>query len=956
MAPQKPTQDKWQQATRDALEKLDIRAEYSELGIDITGNEPNGSGWLECRAYGLEDISPSAGINVGHDHPQRGRYKSFVGDGENFSLFEFAAQCGRFPTWQDARNHYLEKAGVKIPGSKPPKSPADSLEFRDYNAGVVTSWCLKKPGIDEPAVKLCGGRLANESKRFTVVTLPVYGPYLLDDAPCGWVSWNVTGKPLEVFQGQGLAPKSVKMKSAPGGKSGWMGRHGLSILATAETVWITEGPGDMLALESRILAEAPDQVGLHAVVCNSGGAMERQEFESVAIFAGKRVVVVPDCDQAGQVGCRRRAEAIAEVASDVRFVRLPFEITANHGKDLRDFFNAGNRLADLGELAKTAEVIRSAAVPGSMQNDGDGEPAVPGAATTPENPVNPAEQTADHLMMLDLGIDVMGELGTRAVKVFSEFHRKIDIIPDVEKLKYCHLLQIAGPKIAAKVHQGQESAPGMYRMSEVREAISKLAGYRRVDGAVFGPGCWQGLDEKGQPTQSIVLVGAGEAAIRNGRPGLTKISRPRYGGRLIDISSSTAWYDFEKLNDLVLNCSQQFAGDTIGDLESLFSQWKWKDQGQAPKVLAGLIMATWIQTLWSWRPQVAINGQSNAGKSVLFKTLKGIFGRLCIASSDSTAAGIRQAINSSAAAVLLDELDSNQHRKEILEMLRSSGRGDTVLRGSANHKGQEFRMQHLVWTAGIESGLVREPDKNRFILQELQIPAPEDFGKLHAPPESDLAELGQRVLAVALQYAFQARDLAETLRVLKFKGINQRLVECYAVPAACYSVVMGESAGPAADVLSRMLGTLEVDEDMDDGRQLLSDILETEINMGRDGSDTVANLLRRWGNADCARILEAKGVGMVTHDGEKVLFVAHRIARRNLLKGTNWERQNIDQVLIRIPGSIKCKKRIGGKQPHGIVISPDCLTSLGMTSRDELEPENGTTDSAGTYFERVQLH
>ena len=81
-------------------------------------------------------------------------------------------------------------------------------------------------------------------------------------------------------------------------------------------------------------------------------------------------------------------------------------------------------------------------------------------------------------------------------------------------------------------------------------------------------------------------------------------------------------------------------------------------------------VATWVQTLWEWRPQVAIIGPSQAGKTTLFKVLSQMFGNLTVMSSGSTAAGIRQAIKSSAKVVLCDEFESSRHRTEVLEMLR----------------------------------------------------------------------------------------------------------------------------------------------------------------------------------------------------------------------------------------------------------------------------------------------
>lgn len=941
----KTSGDRWQQAQRDILDRLDIRSTYIELGVDVTGAEPNGNGWIEARAYGRVDNSPSAGVNVGTDHPGRGRYKEFTGDGLNLSLFDFAVHCGRFVDFSEARKHYAGVAGVKLPNTKQPKKPEDSLEIRDYVPSLVVSWTMKKPGISEAAVRLCGGRIATESKRNTVVAMPVFSAdHLLNDDPCGWVCWNTTGRPLEIFQGKGVPPKLVKMKTISGSKAGWMGRGGLESVSNPKgplTVWVTEGPTDMLGLVTVILQQLPpDQWGNHAVICNSAGAMERSPHESVAFLSGMNVVVVPDCDTPGQIGCRRRAESIAEVADKVTLVRLPYEVTENHGKDLRDYLCDEHTFEDLMVLVEAGERIRPKRIPNSISDKP--EPGSPQASNHPQQGQNvdspgsesdPSATFIEQQMLNAIGIDVLGELEGGKVKVFSAFHRKTDIISDIGKLTYHRLVQIGGPVVKSKVFQGSDApeSDDFFTFTAVKEAIALLAGYRRVEGNEAGSGCWQGIDEDGGQSHAIVLVGAGEAAVRNGVPGLKRVLKPRYGGRLLNISNSEGWYHFDELNDLVLQCDQQFAEEVMTDLENLFSRWRWVHQGQAPKIIAGLIPATWLQTCWAWRPQCSISGKSNSGKSTLFKALEGIFGKLSLTSSGSTAAGIRQAITNSAMVVLLDEFESGRHRNEILEMLRAAGRGDRVLRGTTGHKGLEFTLRHLVWTAGIESGLKREPDKNRFIQLELIKPSSMDMGKLNIPEAEELRLLGQRALAVGLRHFFQMKDLASSLRVLKFPGVNERVVECYSVPAACYSVAMGvDAVGPPHEVLGRMVSAYEKSEDLDDERQLLSDILETEIRLDRGEIATIAQILSRRASSspDHMYRAEACGIGVVTHKDLEMLFVAHNSVSRYLLKGTGWERQNIDEILKRIPGAEKAKKRLGGKQPWGVVIPMAFISEL----------------------------
>lgn len=331
----------WQAATRDILDRLDLLAEYRELGVQPASSKPSAKGWLPCRVFGNPDErNASAGINVSGEHPQLGRYKEFTGESRNVSFFEFAAAvAGRFGSWEEARKHYAEKTGVELPKEKRLKSPADNLVFRDWIEHQVAAWCATKPPITPEAVRDAGGRLAGwpaKTQAHTVIALPIYGPHLADDDESGWLIWNKTGRPLPLFRGKGESPEPKKMLIVGGSTSGWMGRWGLEHLESAEVVWKTEGPGDMLALMSIIPPELRER---HVVIANAGGSREKLAPEFWESLRGKRVYVIHDCDRDGQLGGQEQAELAARVAAEVRHVTLPLEIRDNHGQDLRDWIN-----------------------------------------------------------------------------------------------------------------------------------------------------------------------------------------------------------------------------------------------------------------------------------------------------------------------------------------------------------------------------------------------------------------------------------------------------------------------------------------------------------------------------------------------------------------------------------------------------------------------------------------
>lgn len=953
----------WQEINRMVLAALDIRAEYAALGVRVAGHEPNHGGWLACHAHGREDQNPSAGINVGGDSAARGRYRDFGGAGDSLSLFDFAAQTGRFSGWRDARQHYAKIAGVKLPSAdKEPKHPAESLEFQPWNEQLAGLWCLRKKGIGLAALRRAGCRLAKWPKKsaspYYCIATPIYGASLLDDDPCGWVLWNQSAQPLPLFQGKGRPSKPVKMLTTGGSASGWIGQSGLASIVEAETVWLTEGPSDLLAIDSIM----PDEIrGKHVVLANSGGSTENPRAEFLAILAGKTVHVLRDADEPGELGAAKWCKAAAKVATSVKQVRLPFAIEKDHGRDVRDWLLAGNDWQGLVALAEAAPLFGA---PASSPPAAESEAAAPwepnesAPETASENPPDTRDDS-DRLLherqiMRLLQIDVLGELESNGqVQVFSEYHRKTAIISDVARLSYPALLKICGPPAKEHVQEntGDTPAPGVHGMKDVREAISLLAGYERIkEQSLNGPGCWLGADHGDPRHESILIAGAGEVAVWNGSGKLTRVTSPRAAGKVFDISNTNPWFKFSELRELVEACDHQTARTAIEESVELFSRWRWEHAESSPTIITGLILASWIQTLWEWRPQVAITGKSNAGKTTLFNCLREIFGKLSAKSGDQSVAGLRQKIQSTAMIMLCDEFEQNKHRPEILEMMRSAGRGDSVWRGTPNQRGHEYTVRHIIWVAAVEVGLQREADRNRFIRLELKRAEKTNRNKLELPSAPELHALGMRLLAVAVRFSRDALARAAELKRVHVEGVHERIIESYAVPSSIIAAACGMDEKQASGLLGLMVAPLTAEAAPEsDEADLIHTILGALVDLGRGEKSTVGKLIESPGY-ESREALEKCGVAIVEGLSERsgnrheleieaadYLFVAQKLATERLLKFSKWERQSIEQILRRIDGAFPSRRRIAGQRPSGTCIPMAHIVSEFVMEKDEAE-------------------
>lgn len=250
----------------------------------------------------------------------------------------------------------------------PENDNRSELEFIDWKQRLFDVWSASKKPITSDGVKSSGGRFA-KYRGLTVIAIPIIGR---SGAPAGYAVYNATGGTIPHKANKDAPLEQLKIKLVGATKeSGWLGR----ILPGVETIK-TEGVSDMLA----VLSADPENA---SVVCNPFGANENPlgkfnqwMFESLR---GERVYTVHDCDKPGVDGATwvRSADrsrpgwstAIAIVAAESRNVRLPFEITENHGKDLRDYFAermiAGRTipesLADFMELARGSELVEKPA-------------------------------------------------------------------------------------------------------------------------------------------------------------------------------------------------------------------------------------------------------------------------------------------------------------------------------------------------------------------------------------------------------------------------------------------------------------------------------------------------------------------------------------------------------------------------------------------------------------------
>jgi len=133
--------------------------------------------------------------------------------------------------------------------------------------------------------------------------------------PIGCIRAMADGSPVQTKNGPQKYPVL--------GKAGLLG---IKQAVKSDTIYIVEGLRDWLTAKA---------IGYPAVTGITGASTFKQEW--IPLFAGKKIVIIFDCDKAGVEGSRKAATMLYGTAKEIRIVELPYTLQEKHGNDLHDF-------------------------------------------------------------------------------------------------------------------------------------------------------------------------------------------------------------------------------------------------------------------------------------------------------------------------------------------------------------------------------------------------------------------------------------------------------------------------------------------------------------------------------------------------------------------------------------------------------------------------------------------
>jgi len=937
----------WREAKRQILLALNLPAEFEALGLRLAGGgRRNSKGWIYVHSFQEDDKGPSAGINV-VDGPLLGYYKDFRDAAKNCGFFDFCIRA-RGGTYSEVLKHFAVKANVKLPNGDEERT-VDRLEFRaahysqsHLGFGEKQQYAQGKRGVTMAALEAVGCLAAawpkglSAERQNQLLVVPMYGSSLLHEhEPTGWHCAAVHPlRKIRKFAGKGNEEQLLKTMTI--GEFGLMGLDGLKRLEDATVVNLVEGLTDLLAAQAALLTarELDPQYEKH-VVLSTGGSTYHLQPQWLQHFAGKDVRVwgdVGDKDGAGDKGAARQCTILLPVAGAVRNVKLPLGKSSDgngDGKnDVRAWLTepeAKRGYAQMDEYARTF---------------------------TPIEPGDESAQLSAHDAILQsLGLVVLGEYErSQRIEVYCEATKKSSTINDVNKLTVPTLVQLLGPDpIDEHVHDGNEPQPGKYQIKDVRKAIAAAASSKLYFGEhKHGAGAWS-IENK------LYLVKAREVGIINGAK-IETSTMPFVGGHILDIAQSCGeWYQADTLGRYLLEAQRaEWCQDVFEEADRLLRNWYWREK-PGPQVATALIIASWLQTTWNWRPQIFFTGESNTGKSMLLgETIAPMFGPLGMYCVKPSAAGISQAMMHHGRVVIIDEFEKDNHRQQIFEMFRMSSQksGGRKYRGSVSHEAVSFVLRHIPWFAAINIGMQKQPDRNRFILFNMNELPKGQHGKARIPTLAKLRDLGQRLLAVGIAKWQLASDLMDELKTLSVDGIPGRVIENFSLPAAIFASVFGCSRVMAEDVLQGWLAEWDfTGQTVRDHVEVLQEVLTGEVMMEGGRRTTVSRLLADAPSPDVTETLARIGIRKVHKRGplgKTVLFFCTSVLQRALMKpGSEFQGDALDQYLLRFNGAARSRQRLGGEERFwGVGIPMETISEIFESGKDS-ETESSESGEEG---------
>jgi hypothetical protein len=330
----------------------------------------------------------------------------------------------------------------------------------------------------------------------------------------------------------------------------------------------------------------------------------------------------------------------------------------------------------------------------------------------------------------------------------------------------------------------------------------RVKGIFKPEGKIFGRGAHRGRDDDQQLLlhmgNKVLISSAGDW-----RRGSGKVAKDRIDVRVERAGAIGGKY-YPADDALPPPAAEASTRDEAEQLLKLFAKWYFVDGGRDGKpgpaeyLLLGMVGQMFICGALNWRPHVWLAGPTASGKSSLQRIIRAIHDDWVLRAEDASEAAIRQLLNNDTLAVMIDEAeaaDNPERQRAMMNLAKKSSSGGKILRGGADHKGQEFTAQSAFLFSSVLHTPMLGEDRNRFaILDMRQVPAaidPFEVGPLLPLWRMVGRKMHRRMLE---QWPRFEATLATYKREIHSHGYEGRWQDTYGTLLACADMLLFDEA------------------------------------------------------------------------------------------------------------------------------------------------------------------
>lgn len=308
---------------------------------------------------------------------------------------------------------------------------------------------------------------------------------------------------------------------------------------------------------------------------------------------------------------------------------------------------------------------------------------------------------------------------------------------------------------------------------------------------------------------------------------------------------------YEGKEDLkVDNTTPAISQSELMEVKNALNSFQFVGKESDANLVLGWIGHAFFSGALEWRTHLSITGARGTGKTTLMKLCSNILGNFAIhGEGDSTTAGIRQLLQRSAKAVVLDESEGDKNRmSSMLDLFRSGSSGGAIYRGSADQTGVKYVLKLCGMIGGIKPPEFNAADSSRFIRLNLaRLPEIVEYNKIISS-KLECSKLGTRLAKLLILNYFNIMDINDRVKqILVSKKYDQRFCDTNGIVIS-FSYFMNNYCSPIA--LEDFINGLDLDaqstmNEEKDEDNMLNSILSKELITPKNERRTIRSFINQ---------------------------------------------------------------------------------------------------------------